>query len=99
MAAKSANVNVRVEPDVKAQAEAILEKLGISASTFINMTYRQVILQNGIPFPVSIPSGLQTRDIMTDTEFDDMMRIGLSQAKAGEAVPYEDAFDKLMRGL
>ena len=30
MAARSANVNVRVEPDVKKQAEDILEKLGVS---------------------------------------------------------------------
>ena len=43
MVAKSANVSVRVEPDIKAQAEAILEQLGISASSFINMTYRQVM--------------------------------------------------------
>ena len=45
MQTKSANVNVRVEPDIKEQAEAILEKLGVSASAFINMTYRQVILR------------------------------------------------------
>ena len=56
MAARSANVNVRVEPGIKEQAEAILESLGVSASAFINMTYRQVILrkgiwtENGIPF-------------------------------------------------
>ncbi len=58
MAARSANVNVRVEPDVKEQAEAILEKLGVSVSSFINMTYRQVILRKGIPFTVTVPSEL-----------------------------------------
>lgn len=36
MATRSANVNVRVEPDVKEQAEAILEKLGVSVSSFID---------------------------------------------------------------
>ncbi len=40
MAARSANVNVRVEPDIKKQAEAILETLGVSVSSFFNMTYR-----------------------------------------------------------
>ena len=45
MAARSANVNVRVEPDVKKRAEDILDKLGVSASAFINMTYRQVIMK------------------------------------------------------
>lgn len=99
MATRSANVNVRVEPDVKAQAEAILESLGVSVSSFINMTYRQVILRKGIPFSVELPSGIKTRDTLTDEEFDEMMQVGLMQAQMGEAVPYEMAIDKLVQGL
>lgn len=99
MATRSANVNVRVEPDVKKQAEDILEKLGVSASAFINMTYRQVIMKRGIPFSVELPSGIKTLDTMTDAEFDEMMQTGLEQAKKGESVPYEEAFDRLMEGL
>lgn len=99
MAARSANVNVRVEPDVKKQAEDILEKLGVSTSAFINMTYRQVIMKRGIPFSVELPSGIKTLDTMTDAEFDEMMQTGLKQAKKGESVPYEEAFDRLMEGL
>ena len=99
MAARSANVNVRVEPDVKKQAEDILDKLGVSASAFINMTYRQVIMKRGIPFSVELPSGIKTLDTMTDAEFDEMMQTGLEQAKKGESVPYEEAFDRLMEGL
>ena len=99
MAARSANVNVRVEPDVKKQAEDILEKLGVSTSAFINMTYRQVIMKRGIPFSVELPSGIKTLDTMTDAEFDEMMQTGLEQAKKGESVPYEEAFDRLMEGL
>lgn len=97
MAARSANVNVRVEPDVKRQAEDILEKLGVSASTFINMTYRQVIMKRGIPFSVELPSGIKTLDTMTDAEFDEMMQTGLEQAKRGESVPCEEAFEQLMK--
>ena len=99
MAARSANVNVRVEPDVKKQAEDILEKLGVSTSAFINMTYRQVIMKRGIPFSVELLSGIKTLDTMTDAEFDEMMQTGLEQAKKGESVPYEEAFDRLMEGL
>ena len=99
MAARSANVNVRVEPDVKKRAEDILDKLGVSASAFINMTYRQVIMKRGIPFSVELPSGIKTLDTMTDAEFDEMMQTGLEQAKKGESVPYEEAFDRLMEGL
>lgn len=99
MATRSANVNVRVEPDVKKQAEDILEKLGLSASAFINMTYRQVIMKRGIPFSVELPTEIKTLDTMTSEEFDKMMQSGLEQAKSGESVAYEEAFDQLMKGL
>lgn len=99
MATRSANVNVRVEPDVKKQAEDILDKLGVSVSTFINMTYRQVIMKRGIPFSVELPSGIKTLDTMIDEEFDEMMQAELEQAKKGESIPYEEAFDRLMDGL
>lgn len=40
MAAKTANVTARIQPNIKEQAEAILERLGIPVSVFIDMTYR-----------------------------------------------------------
>lgn len=45
MAAKTANVTARIQPNIKEQAEAILERLGIPVSVFIDMTYRQVIIE------------------------------------------------------
>lgn len=99
MAARSANVNVRVEPAIKERAEAILEKLGVSASGLVNMTYRQVVLNNGIPFPVTMPSAPKTLDTMTVAEFDSMMGNGLRQAKAGESVPVDEAFDSILEKL
>ena len=57
MAAKSANLYARIEPDVKEQAEGILATLGIPASNAINMFYKQIILNRGLPFEVKYPSG------------------------------------------
>ena len=62
MATKTANVTVRIQPDIKESAEAILEKLGIPVSVFIDMTYRQVIANNGIPFALNLPKTIETRD-------------------------------------
>ena len=56
MAAKSANLYARIEPEVKEKAESILSALGIPASNAINMFYKQIILQRGLPFDVKIPS-------------------------------------------
>ena len=41
MATKTANVLARVEPEVKEEAESILNQLGIPASVVINMLYKQ----------------------------------------------------------
>lgn len=99
MATRSANVNARVEPDIKEQAEEILEKLGVSVSSFINMTYRQVILRNGIPFPVTMPSMPRTQDTMTEEEFNSMMDHGLRQAKEGESLQVDQAFKRILETL
>ena len=54
--AKSANLYARIEPNVKSEAEAILSQLGIPASNAINMFYKQIILQGGLPFEVKLPA-------------------------------------------
>ena len=54
--AKTANLYARIEPELKEQAEAILTALGIPASNAITMFYRQIILQQGLPFDVKLPS-------------------------------------------
>ena len=48
--AKTANLYARIEPEIKNKAESILEELGIPVSNAINMFYKQIILQRGIPF-------------------------------------------------
>jgi len=75
MAAKSANLYARIEPDVKEQAERILSTLGIPASNAINMFYKQIILQRGLPFEVKIPftrpldmSSLSTEEMNAELE-------------------------------
>ena len=91
MAIKSSNVAARVEPEIKEKAESILSSLGISASSGINMFYRQIILWNGLPFRPSIPpTTLKSLDEMTKEGFDAMMGKGLEQAKANEGRIAED---------
>ena len=55
MASKTANLYARIEPDVKEEAENILTSLGIPVSSAINMFYKQIILQRGLPFEVKLP--------------------------------------------
>ena len=50
MATKSTSVLVRLEPQVKEDAEAVFEQMGLSMSTAINIFLKQVIRTNKIPF-------------------------------------------------
>lgn len=97
MAVKTANVTARIQPEIKESAEAILEKLGIPVSVFIDMTYRQVIANNGVPFSVSIPRTITTRDEMTDTQFDSIMERGLMQAKSDDSRLAKEVFADLRK--
>lgn len=95
MAVKTANVTARIQPEIKEHAEAILEKLGIPVSVFIDMAYRQVIMKDGVPFSLEIPSTLTTRDALSKEEFDTIMQTGLAQAKADDSLAMDDAFNQL----
>ena len=99
MATRTANVMARVEPDVKEQAEGILDRLGVPASVVINALYKQIIYRNGIPFSLVLPSAPVTRDEMTDAEFNAMMQTGLNAAKADRSLDASEVFADLRRGL
>ena len=53
---KTATIRARTEPSLKADAERVFRKLGISSSEAINLFYSQVRLRKGLPFPVEIPN-------------------------------------------
>ncbi len=50
--AKSSNFTFRIENDVKAEAEALFNELGLSLSTAINIFVRQAIQSHGFPFAI-----------------------------------------------
>jgi len=54
--AKTEQLNVRIEPQIKKAAEAVFNELGLTPSQAINMFYRQAALQQALPFTVSIPN-------------------------------------------
>ncbi len=96
--AKTANLYARIEPDVKEQAENILNTLGIPVSNAINMFYKQIILQRGIPFEMKLP---QTRVVdmsrLTPQELDEELEKGYQDVLAGRTKPAGKVFEELRR--
>lgn len=99
MATKTANVIARVEPDVKEQAEKIMEQLGIPTSVLINMLYKQIIMKKGIPFSVSLVNEPKSVSDMSKAEFDAMMGNGYQQAKEGKTRPAREVFAELRQEI
>lgn len=93
--AKSANLYARIEPEVKEQAEMILDELGIPASGAINMFYKQVILQRGLPFEVKLPQHPLDVERMTETQFNARMEKGYADIEAGRVRPAEQVFAEI----
>lgn len=96
--AKTANLYARIEPDVKEQAESILDSLGIPASNAINMFYKQIILQKGIPFDLKLPSNTpNVLGCLTEEELDAELMKGYSDINAGNKKTANEVFDKLQK--
>jgi len=53
--AKTTNINIRTEPEVKKKIEYLYSQFGITVSDAVNMFFHQSIMQGGIPFQVIIP--------------------------------------------
>jgi DNA-damage-inducible protein J len=98
--AKTANVNARVEENIKKEAESILADMGIPVSVGINMFYRQVIYCHGLPFrPIAKREMPRSLSDMSREEFDARMAAGVEDAKAGREMSADDAFDRLIKGV
>jgi DNA-damage-inducible protein J len=54
--AKSETIRARVEPGLKHDAEAVLDKLGMTPTEAITLFYKQVTLYRGLPFPIRMPN-------------------------------------------
>ena len=52
---KTTNINLRIEPDVKAQADAVFSSLGISITDAINVFLHASIMEGGFPFQPKQP--------------------------------------------
>ena len=93
--ARTANVFARVEPELKEQAESVLDQLGIPMSNAVGMF--QIVLQKGIPFEMKLPrTAPLTYGSLTKEQFDKEIEKGMSDVKAGR-VYSADAIEAEMK--
>ena len=73
---KTSSIYVRVEPEIKQEAEVVLSKLGIPMSNAVSMFLKQVVMRQGLPFQVEIPKSKPIYyEDLTEEEFNlEMMK-------------------------
>jgi len=54
MAGNTTNISIRMDSDLKAQADALFGELGMNLTTAFNIFVRQSIREGGIPFKVTL---------------------------------------------
>lgn len=54
MAGTTTNISIRMDSDLKTQADALFSELGMNLTTAFNIFVRQSIREGGIPFEISI---------------------------------------------
>ena len=96
---KSSNLYVRIEPDVKEQAEKVFNGLGISMSNAIGLFLKQVVINQGIPFELKLaPCGIKSVDAMTEAELNVELEKGYSDYLKGKGRPAGQVFAEIRQG-
>ncbi|MBU5670146.1 type II toxin-antitoxin system RelB/DinJ family antitoxin [Peptoniphilus sp. MSJ-1] len=90
---KTCNLNIRMNPEIKEKAESILNNLGLTSSNAIDLYYRQIILNNGLPFEIKFPKKrlFDISDVSED-DLKEMLELGLQDFENGKFKSFEDAF-------
>ena len=74
-------MQVRVDKELKEKAAAICDNLGIDLPTAIRMFLKRTVLQNGIPFSMTLPK----QDYKADMALRAMYSLGEEAKKNGTA--------------
>ena len=93
---KTGTLNLRVNPALKQDAEAVLGRLGIPMSTAVDMFLNQIVLVGGIPFSVTLPNAPESIDTtgMTDEQVHAKIQKGYEAYKAGRTRNAAAAFQE-----
>ena len=94
---KTATLNLRVNPEVKENAESVLAQLGIPMATAIDMYLKQIALVGGIPFSVVLPKTASTvnTELMSVEEIHRKLEKGYADIEKGNVEDAASAFATL----
>jgi addiction module RelB/DinJ family antitoxin len=92
----TATVYARIEPKLKEDVDSILNELGVTPSSLIQMLYSQIKLTKRIPFDISIPKKSIFIEDLTKEELNYELLKGVSDIENNN-VKSSDEVDKILK--
>ena len=83
--AKTSNLNIRIEPEIKASAQEVLAQIGLTTSEAVNLFLIRVSKEKEIPFKIKIPN--------------DVTKKALDDSRAGRNMKKFNSPDELFEDL
>ncbi|MDR3280679.1 MAG: type II toxin-antitoxin system RelB/DinJ family antitoxin [Synergistaceae bacterium] len=80
------NVNIRIDEDIKQQAEILFSDLGLNMTSAVNIFVRQAIKQGKIPFEITTHCG---NDLFYSKENLAYLRAAIKDLEAGKGLVHK----------
>lgn len=87
-------VRVRINEQLKNDATAVLESMGLTMSDAIRIFLKRVVDEKALPFTLKMPRHLDASH-MSKEEFDALMEKSFRDVEEGRVLPMEEVFRKL----
>jgi addiction module RelB/DinJ family antitoxin len=92
---KNETLHIRVNENVKVNAEKTLDLLGLSIAEAVNMFLHQIPLVGGLPFDVKISQAPKSVIVNNKEELYAALETGMEQIRAGKVISAETVMERL----
>ena len=88
---KTANINVRVDPEIKSDAEKLFARFGMTVTEAINIFLHKALMEGGLPFEVKQPG----YNAETEAAIKEARAIASGQISVKQYSTVRELFDEL----
>ena len=82
------SITVRVDEDIKRDAETLFDQLGMTISGAINIFFRQAIREQAIPFPIRVKTDEEKYNEYFTPQVVESILQSVKQAERGEKIAF-----------
>jgi DNA-damage-inducible protein J len=90
---KTANINIRIDPETKARAEQLFANFGITVSDAVNIFLHQSLMVGGLPFDMKQPGF----NVETEAAMQEAKNITSGKISTKSYTSARELFDELDR--